>query len=124
MKFMQNLALVLGILFLFYFLGVKISGGLWNEFLRDLAGYGTGLGWMGGMYEEGNSDSSYSDMDQKDVFPIGMPGMYFIRICRRTDSERVCCKGRSGPGLYYRAGGADESGWAEPCAADAAGYGL
>lgn len=32
MKFMQNLALVLGILFLFYFLGVKISGGYGTNF--------------------------------------------------------------------------------------------
>ena len=107
MKYMQNLAVILGIFFLLYFLGVKISGG-----------YGTNFYFIWLMM------GSYSHMDQKDLPCAGMFGMSVVRTGGRVDFERIYGEGRCGAGLCDCAGGADERAWAEPCAADAAGYGV
>ena len=82
---------------------------------------GLGIGCMGHMRAERDSDPAAAHMVPEDVFSLLLHGMRFVCGSGRMYLKRVFGKGAKGPGLYYCAGGTDEGSWSKPGAADAAG---
>ncbi len=91
------------------------------ELFLYMAVCGLGLGCMGHMRAERDSDSAAAYMVPEDMPSSLLHGMSFVCGGGGMYHKRVFGQRDGGFGLHYCAGGTDEGSWPKPGAADAAG---